>query len=120
MVLSLTLGAYYNRFGFGDFIQNNHWLLYAITVVLGVLMVSELPLAGLKISGFRWRGNEALLLLLLLFALLLWAVQELAFALIVVAYIAYSIAFRKKKPRTELQSEITHYEIYCRNRRHAP
>lgn len=94
-VLGLALAAYHNRFGVGAWLQHNSWLLYALTGALSWLMVSGIPLAGLKIKGFRLRGNETLVILLALFLMLLLVVKELAFCIIILVYIAYSV-FNKK------------------------
>jgi CDP-diacylglycerol--serine O-phosphatidyltransferase len=94
-VLGLALATYNNRYGLGDWLQDNRWVLYALTGVFSWLMVSEIPLAGLKIKGLRWKGNEALILLVALFLALLFLVQELAFCIIIPVYIAYSIVYKK-------------------------
>jgi CDP-diacylglycerol--serine O-phosphatidyltransferase len=95
LVLGLVLGAYHNRFGFGDWFLQNSWLLYPFVLLLAILMVSDVPLAGLKIKKFKWQGNEALFTLVGVFLILLYFVKELAFALIILIYIGYSLSIRK-------------------------
>lgn len=94
-VVGLSLSAYHNRLGLGDWLAGNAWAVYGLVGILSWLMVSELPLAGLKIKRFGWRGNEALLVLLALFGGLLFVIKELAFSAIILLYIAYSMANKK-------------------------
>jgi len=94
-VTGLALTAFYNHFGIGAWLLANNWVVYPLTALLSWLMVAEIPLAGMKIKGFGWRGNEALITMLAVFVALLFLVKELAFCLIIVLYIVYSI-FNKK------------------------
>ncbi|HNE28726.1 MAG TPA: CDP-alcohol phosphatidyltransferase family protein [Saprospiraceae bacterium] len=94
-VVGMALTAFHNRFGAGEWLLANSWAVYLFTGLLSWLMVTEIPLAGMKIKGFGWRGNEALILILLLFLVLLFLIKELAFCAIIVVYIAYSV-FNKK------------------------
>lgn len=94
-VVGLALSAFHDRFGIGVWLGGNVWALYALVALLSWLMISEIPLAGLKIKRFGWRGNEALVSILLLFLVLLFFIQELAFCAIIAVYIAYSL-FNKK------------------------
>lgn len=94
-VLGLALTAFYDRFGIGTWLTAHSWAIYALTVLLSWLMVAEIPLAGMKIKGFGWRGNEALISMLLLFVGLLFLIKELAFCVIIVVYITYSVVNKK-------------------------
>ncbi len=94
-VLGLALTAFHDRFGIGAWLSGHAWAIYALIALLSWLMVAEIPLAGMKIKGFGWRGNEALISILLLFLVLLFLVKELAFCAIIVVYILYSV-FNKK------------------------
>lgn len=95
-VVGLALSAFHDRFGIGVWLGNNTWALYALTGLLSWLMVSEIPLDGMKIKRFGWRGNEALISILLLFLALLFLIKEAAFCAIIMVYIAYSLFNRKK------------------------
>ncbi|GHV65711.1 CDP-diacylglycerol--serine O-phosphatidyltransferase [Bacteroidia bacterium] len=53
------------------------WVLVACVVILSFLLISELPMFSLKVSGFSWAENKArysyILILALLFVLTGWA-----------------------------------------------
>jgi CDP-diacylglycerol---serine O-phosphatidyltransferase len=94
-VLGLTLTALHNRFGLRDTIQTPA-LLYALIPLLSALMVSEIPMFGLKIKGKSLQDNTPNLLFLALFVALAFFLRELALSAIIALYIALSIAFRSK------------------------
>ncbi len=94
-VTGLALSVFHNRFGAGEWLMANNWVVYPLIALLSWLMVTEIPLAGMKIKSFGWRGNEALITMLAVFVALLFVVRELAFCIIIVLYILYSL-FNKK------------------------
>ena len=94
-VLGLALTAFHDRVGIGSWLGWHIWAIYALIALLSWLMVAEIPLAGMKIKGFGWRGNEALISILLLFLVLLFLVKELAFCAVIVVYILYSVINKK-------------------------
>lgn len=61
--------------------------LFAAALAMGILMLSELPLPGLKFKHFKWRGNEVIYLLLGIGAVLVVLYGMLAVPLIMVLYI---------------------------------
>lgn len=94
-VLGITLAAHYDRFGLTQWLHNK-WLLYGITAVLSVLLVSEIPMFGMKIRRFNLRDNLINIGFVLLFAALLLWFRELAFSIVIVFYILVSIALRQR------------------------
>ena len=56
-------------------------------IVLGVLMLSELPLPSLKFKHFKWKGNEVIYLLLGIGAVLIALYGVLAVPLLLVVYL---------------------------------
>lgn len=56
----------------------NIWVLAVCAVILSVLLVSELPMFSLKISGFSWQANKTVYIYLMTLALITilfgWAV----------------------------------------------
>jgi CDP-diacylglycerol---serine O-phosphatidyltransferase len=58
-----------------------------LVVVLSALMLSELPLPGLKFKHFKWQGNQVIFLLLGIGAVLVVLYGILAVPLIMVLYI---------------------------------
>jgi CDP-diacylglycerol--serine O-phosphatidyltransferase len=58
-----------------------------IAILLGILMLSELPLPSLKFKHFQWKGNEVIYLLLGIGAVLVVLYGMLAVPLILVLYL---------------------------------
>lgn len=94
-VLGLTLTAHYNLFGLAEII-GNQWFLYGLVGLLSWLLVSEIPMFGMKIKRFDLPGNAFNLFFLALFAVLVFFLRELALSAIIVCYIALSIVFKHK------------------------
>ena len=94
-VLGLTLAAHHDRFGLAEMISNP-WFLYALTGALSWLLVSEIPMFGMKVKRFDLPSNAINLGFLALFALLVFLLKELALSAIILFYIALSIAFKNK------------------------
>lgn len=94
-ILGLTLGAVNDRFGLQEEIQRPVFL-YALVPALAALMVSEIPMFGLKFKGLQAGSNVILLLFLALFVGLILFLKELALSAIVLIYILFSIIFKSK------------------------
>lgn len=94
-VLGLTLAAHYDRFGLTHLLHNR-WLLYGITAVLSLLLISEIPMFGMKIRRLNWKDNIVNIGFVLFFALLFFQFRELAFSIIILFYILVSIALRQR------------------------
>lgn len=56
-VVSLPLIIFRNDAGLASMLTNK-WVLLLITLLLGYLMVSRLPMPGLKLKGFAWEDNR--------------------------------------------------------------
>lgn len=69
----------------------NPWLLYVITVSLSFLLIAEITMISFKFKKFQWKGNEHRIIFIVLGLLLLIFFKELAFSLVVLIYIFYSI-----------------------------
>ncbi|MEX1131677.1 MAG: CDP-alcohol phosphatidyltransferase family protein [Flavobacteriales bacterium] len=63
------------------------YAMLALSLLLAVLMLSELPLPGLKFKHFKWRGNEVIYLLMGIVAVLVVLYGMLAVPLIMVLYV---------------------------------
>jgi CDP-diacylglycerol---serine O-phosphatidyltransferase len=94
-VLGLTLTAHNDLFGLADFIRNP-WFLYGLIGLLSWLLVSEIPMFGMKIKRFDLPGNTINLLFLGLFVVLVLFLKVLALSAIIVCYIALSIILKNK------------------------
>jgi CDP-diacylglycerol--serine O-phosphatidyltransferase len=63
------------------------YVTLVLALLMSILMLSELPLPGLKFKHFGWRGNEVIYLLLCIGAVLVMLYGMLAVPLIMVLYI---------------------------------
>lgn len=95
-VLGLMLAAYHNQFGFGYILLDQPWILYLVIVLLGLLMISEVPLLGMKIKSFAWKDNEMTIVLALFGVVLIALLQYIALPLLVVVYIFVSLATKNR------------------------
>ena len=94
-VLGLALTAHHDLFGLADII-GNQWFLYGVIALLSGLLVSEIPMFGMKIKRFDLPSNTFNLLFLALFGVLVFFLKELALSAIIVCYIGLSIVFKNK------------------------
>jgi CDP-diacylglycerol--serine O-phosphatidyltransferase len=93
-VLGLALTVHHDLFGLAD-VLGNPLFLYTVTALLCWLMVSEIPMFGMKVKGFDLASNKVNLAFLALFALFIFLLKELALSAIIVCYIGFSILFKK-------------------------
>lgn len=89
-VTGLMLIYHFDSFGLGEWVTNPIFLVVVI-VVLSFLQVSELPMFSFKFKHMRWRGNEIRFTFLILVVVLLVVLQEAAFSMIILMYIAFSV-----------------------------
>jgi CDP-diacylglycerol---serine O-phosphatidyltransferase len=62
-------------------------LTLVAATLLGALMLSEIPLPGLKFKHFRWKGNEVIFVIVVLAVVLFALYGIMAFPLIVIIYL---------------------------------
>lgn len=91
----LLLIFQYNSFSLQPFLSNP-WVLYAITGLFSYLLLSNIRMFSLKMSVFRWKGNEMRFVFVFLSILLILLFKETALSMIVVLYVLVSIVFIKK------------------------
>jgi CDP-diacylglycerol--serine O-phosphatidyltransferase len=70
------------------------WMLVVITVVFSLLMVSRLEFFAFKFKNFSWADNKVRFTFLLVSVLLLAVLHLVAIPLIILLYIALSLAVR--------------------------
>lgn len=70
---------------------SNFWILLLITVVFSILLVSPIPMFSLKFKHFKWKGNEAKYILLIIAVILLSLFKLGAFPLIILIYLLISL-----------------------------
>ncbi len=94
-VLGLALAVQNDHFGIREMLANP-WLLYGLVALLSWLLVSEIPMFGMKIKRFDWASNRLPLLFVVLFGILIFFLKELALSAIIVCYFFASLLFRKQ------------------------
>jgi CDP-diacylglycerol---serine O-phosphatidyltransferase len=95
-VAGLALAVHDNQFGLGNLLLvEQPWIIYLLIGALSALMVSDIPMFGMKIRSLGWKDNEALILLLLFGALSAYFLKFLTLPVLVAAYIAASVLLKK-------------------------
>ena len=69
----------------------NPYLMSAISLVLSILLISEIPLFALKFKDLKWKGNEIRFVFLILSVLFLVTLQFVGIPLIIILYIVMSV-----------------------------
>ncbi len=93
-VLGLTLASHNDRLAWRKSLAINGF--YTPDGLLSWLLVSEIPMFGMKVKRFDWKSNAFNLFFLGLFAVLVFFLKELAFSAIIVCYIVLSIVLKNK------------------------
>ena len=97
LVASLPLIAFYNYFGGAvNAVIFNKWFLYILILVLSWLMVSTLPVMGLKFRDYTLQNNIPKLALLIISIIAAVLFKWMAVPIIFVAYIILSLALKNK------------------------
>tara|TARA_R110002072_G_scaffold282761_3_gene445979 strand:+ start:60311 stop:61042 length:732 start_codon:yes stop_codon:yes gene_type:complete len=68
----------------------NPYLIVTLIILMGLLMVSEIPLFSLKMKNFKWKGNEIRFVFLLISLVLIFIFRVWSIALIVILYLIMS------------------------------
>lgn len=95
-MMGVTLAAHQNTFGLGDYLMYNKWVIYTLVAIFSVLLVTEIPMFGLKIKRLDFKSNLALLAFAAVFVVALLFLKLLALSIIVLCYIIISILFKEK------------------------
>ena len=74
----------------------NKWLWYAIVLLLGYLMISDIPIMSLKFKSYAFKDNIPKIILLGIGIVLVILFQWLAVPLIFIAYILLSLLLKNK------------------------
>lgn len=95
LVAALPLVIWYNQWNLPGIILNR-WVLYAITIIISYLMVTDIPIMGLKFKDFSFKNNKPKFILVILAVVLAIVFQWAAIPLIYLAYVALSLLLRKQ------------------------
>jgi CDP-diacylglycerol---serine O-phosphatidyltransferase len=97
VVASLPLIAFYNYYdGAINAIIFNKWFLYALIIVLSYLMISKLPIMGLKFKDYSLQNNIPKIILLIVAIIAAVLFKWMAVPVIFIAYIILSLALKNK------------------------
>ena len=94
-VASLPLIIHFGQFGL-QFWLINQWILYVIIILLSYLMVSNLPLMGLKFKDFTIKNNLPKFILLAIAIISAVVLKWVAIPVTMLAYVALSLALKNK------------------------
>jgi CDP-diacylglycerol---serine O-phosphatidyltransferase len=95
-VLGLSLSDHYNHCQMGHFLGQNLWLIYLLIPILCCLLVSEIPMYGLKIKSSNPNSYIPHLAFITLLFLMAGWVKSLALTIIIVLYIVASLLNRER------------------------
>ena len=95
VVAALPFVIWYNQWNLSELLLNS-WVLYAITIVLSVMMVVDVPIMSLKFKDYSFKNNQPKFILVGLAILFLIVFKWAAIPLIYVCYVALSLLLRKK------------------------
>ena len=79
-----------------QFVFINHWLLYAIIVLLSFLMVCDLPMMSLKVKDLALKSNLSRYILFTASLIAAIMLKWFAFPVIFVLYVILSLIFKNK------------------------
>lgn len=96
LIASFPLILHYNSalFGVGN-ILTNKWVLYGIIFFLSYLMVSNLPMMGMKFKDYTFKNNLPKILLAAITIISAFFLQWIAVPVIFIVYILLSLAYKK-------------------------
>ena len=97
VVASLPLIAFYNYYGGAvNGLIFNKWFLYGVIAVLSYLMISTLPIMGLKFKDYSLQNNIPKLVLLVIAIIAAVLFKWIAVPVVFIAYIIVSLALKNK------------------------
>lgn len=76
---------------------NNFWVLWGLTILFSFLLVSNISMISLKFKNYKWKGNEAKYIIILVAVVLLPFFKLGAFPLIILAYLLISLTIHTIK-----------------------
>lgn len=94
-VMGISLAAHKNLFDLGE-VLSSPWFVFPVIAALCALLVSEIPMFGMKLKKLGWRENLPLLSLLALGGVAIFFFKQLGLSVMIILYIIGSIIFRDK------------------------
>ncbi len=81
---------------------NNPYLILVLSLLMGLLMTTEIPLLALKFKNMKWKGNEYRYLLLLISIGLFLFIFAAAIPIILILYLTISLIENKRSVHHEV------------------
>jgi CDP-diacylglycerol--serine O-phosphatidyltransferase len=94
-IASLPLIVFYQQFNLQE-VMFNKWLIYAIIILFGLLMVSNIPIMSLKFKDTTIKNNIPKLIMAILAIVAAIALKWLAIPVVLLAYVIVSLAFKNR------------------------
>ena len=94
LVASMPLIYWHGEYEFVAGLLLNKWFLYAITIVLSWLMVSNIPMMAMKFKNFSVKSNLPKLILLIIAVIAVIFLHWIAVPVIFIAYILLSLIYK--------------------------
>ena len=94
-IASLPLMIWFPSINVSEYIISK-WILYLIVIVLSFLMISNLPLMGLKFKDFSFKNNLPKYLLVIIGIIAIVLFKWIAVPILLVAYVIVSLIFQNK------------------------
>ena len=94
-IASLPLIVHYQQFNLQEILFNK-WMLYGIILLLGYLMVSNIPLVSLKFKDSSMKNNMAKYILASIAIIAAIILKWVAVPVVFIAYVIVSLAFKNK------------------------
>ncbi len=91
LVLGVAMAAHRDDFGLGAFLQRQGWVVYVLIALLSYLMVSHIPMHGLKMGSVDPCAPWRALAFAAVGGLLVLLIGPLGLTVAIVLYILYSI-----------------------------
>jgi len=89
-ITGLMLIYEFDTFGMADLIIQPIFL-YSVIALFSFLLVAEIPMFSFKFKGMQWQGNQDRIVFMIVAIFLLIFLKEVAFSLIIILYILYSL-----------------------------
>ncbi len=85
-----------NQFGLSE-VLGTPWLAYLIPLVIGILMVAEIPMFSFKVKNMAWKGNELRYIFIFAAIGLLIGFTYSGICITITLYVLMSLFSRKEK-----------------------
>jgi CDP-diacylglycerol--serine O-phosphatidyltransferase len=95
-ILGLLLAAHFQTFGWDEYILTPVFL-FVVIILVSYLMLSTIPMFGLKFKKKGWKGNELSIIFLITGFILMAVFKWASFPIGVVLYVLLSLIFVKKE-----------------------